>query len=65
MVSSIDLQALNDALFEGQSINPYHFGVPGTPSHQEIDILGCPRLLHPAAETMSAEEHEGHTLLVE
>jgi ABC-type transport system substrate-binding protein len=37
MVSSIDLQTLNDALFEGQSINPFHFGVPGTPSYQEID----------------------------
>src|SRR5438105_2660408 len=37
MVSSLDLQALNDALFEGQSINPTHFGVPGTPNYAEID----------------------------
>jgi len=37
LVSSIDLQAMNDALFEGQSINPIHFGVPGTPNYAEID----------------------------
>src|SRR5581483_9514779 len=37
LVHSLDLQGLNDALFEGQSINPQHFALPGTPNYDLID----------------------------
>jgi peptide/nickel transport system substrate-binding protein len=37
MVHAIDRQDLNDALFEGQSINPASFMIPGSPSFAAID----------------------------
>jgi peptide/nickel transport system substrate-binding protein len=39
LVHGIDRQALNDALFEGQSINPESFLIPGSPSFAEVDRL--------------------------
>lgn len=37
MVHAIDLQGLNDALFEGQSINPTSYMIPGSPAFPEVD----------------------------
>jgi peptide/nickel transport system substrate-binding protein len=37
LVHAIDLQALNDALFEGQSINPTSFAIPNSPGFTEMD----------------------------
>jgi peptide/nickel transport system substrate-binding protein len=37
MVHSIDRQAMNDAIFEGKSINPDTYVTPGTPHYPTVD----------------------------
>jgi peptide/nickel transport system substrate-binding protein len=37
MVHSIDRQAMNDAIFEGKSINPDTYVTPGTPHYPAVD----------------------------
>jgi peptide/nickel transport system substrate-binding protein len=39
LVHSVDLQGLNDALFEGQSHNPTTYLIPGAPATREIEPL--------------------------
>ncbi len=39
MVSSVNLQELNDALFEGQSVNPTMYLIPGGPSARQIEPM--------------------------
>ncbi len=39
LVSSVNLQELNDALFEGQSVNPTMYMIPGGPSARQIEPM--------------------------